>query len=493
MNASPGRSRAGNLSARMGWSEPIVVPPGGRSWWLREALAHDPGEPCPPLSGDTIADVLVIGGGYTGLWTAWFLKELEPDVDVAVLEHDICGGGPSGRNGGFVTGWWDELPDLVEMYGANASLATAHAAGEAVGAIGRWCDEQGVDAWFAQDGYVATACSGAQEAFEREGVRLAVDLGVADEYAALGAAEVRARCDSPVFGRGVLMRAGATVQPARLARGLRRVLLERGVRIFEGTPVSRYRSGPPAEAETPGGLARAPRLVVAAGAWTAGWPGFERRLATWTSHVVLTAPAPERLEAIGWTDGECITDARATVQYFRTTPDGRIAFGGGGGRVASPRRLGPSADRDPVSIERATQGLRRLFPAFADVPIEDAWGGPIDVSPTHLPFFGTTAAGNVHFGLGYSGNGVAPSALGGRILARLALGREDGWTRLPIVDPEPRRFPPEPLKTFGANLVREAVVRTERAQDEGRRASFAVRQAARIPRRMGYRLGPEDA
>jgi glycine/D-amino acid oxidase-like deaminating enzyme len=338
---------------------------------------------------------------------------------------------------------------------------------------------------------VATACSTAQVGFEAGCVRRAEELGVAHEFVPLSTEEVRARCVSAVFGPGVLMRDGGVVQPARLARGLRRVLLERGVRIHEGTTVRRFRDGPPAQAETDRGSIVAGRAIVAAGAWAAGWPAFSRRLATWTSHIVLTAPAPERLDAIGWTAGECITDARTTVQYFRTTPDGRIAFGGGGGRVASAKRLGPRADGDPVSIARATLGLRRLFPSFSDVPIEDAWGGPIDISPTHLPFFGTRPSGNVHFGLGYSGNGVAPSAVGGRILARLALGREDQWTRLPIVDAESRRFPPEPFKTLGARAVREAVVRTEQAQDEGGRAMVALRQMARVPRRMGYRLGPE--
>ncbi len=305
-----------------------------RSWWLREALAEDPGEPCPPLQGDVRADVLIIGGGYTGLWTAYFLTELEPSLDVVVVEQDICGGGPSGRNGGFVTGWWDELPDLVAMFGADGALATAHAIGGAVTAIDQWCDRHGVDAWYSRAGYVSTACAPGQVGFEREGVRLARELGAAGEYVPLTADEVRSRCDSPLFGPGVLMPDGATVQPARLARGLRRVALERGVRIFEGTAVRRFRAGPPAEAACGGGTVRAGCAVVASGAWAAGWPSFERRLATWTSHVVLTAPAPDRLKEIGWTEGECITDARATVQYFRTTPDGRIAFGGGGGRVA---------------------------------------------------------------------------------------------------------------------------------------------------------------
>ena len=359
----------------MEWAEPIVVPPGPRSWWLREALANDPGEPCPPLRGAVTTDILVIGGGYTGLWSAYFAKLLEPSADVMVLEQDVCGGGPSGRNGGFVTGWWDELTDLAALYGERSAVATAHAVGGAVSAVGVWCRDNGVDAWFARPGYIATACSTAQLGFEAESVRLATKSGVADEYVPMTADEVRARCWSPAFGAGVLMRDGGIVQPARLARGLRRVLLERGVRIHEGTTVRRFRDGPPAQAGTDGGSVTAAHAIVAAGAWVAGWPAFSRQLATWTSHIVLTAPAPERLDAIGWTGGECITDARTTVQYFRTTPDGRIAFGGGGGRVASPRRLGPRADGDPISVARAVAGLRRLFPSFADVPIEDSWAG----------------------------------------------------------------------------------------------------------------------
>src|SRR5439155_9730910 len=123
--------------------------------------------------------------------------------------------------------------------------------------------------------------------------------------------------------------------------------------------------------------------------------------------------------------------------------------------------------RDEESVARAEVGLRRLFPNFADVRIEDAWGGPIDVSPTHRPLFGTLPPGNVHFGLGYTGNGVGPCHLGGRILAALSLGREDDATRLPVVDMEPKRFPPEPLRTVGANVVREAAVRADAADDAG--------------------------
>jgi glycine/D-amino acid oxidase-like deaminating enzyme len=468
-----------------------------RSYWLREALADDPGEPCPPLTRSTAADVVILGGGYTGLWTAHRLKEDEPNLDVLLLDRDICGGGPSGPNGGFVTGWWDELSGLVEHFGDAGALAACRAAGDAVGAIGSWCERHDVDAWFTHAGYLTTAAADAQRGAWRGSAEEARRLGVGEEYVEVSADEVRGRCHSPVFGDGVLMRDGATVQPARLARGLRRVALDQGVRIHEGSPAVRFRTGqgqtPSVEVQTPGGSVRAAQAVIAGGAWTGGWPRFERSLAVWTSHIVLTAPAPGCLQEIGWTGGECITDARAAVQYFRTTPDGRIAFGGGGGgsRVAPARRIGARFDLDRVSVERAAAGFRRMFPSFAQIPLVEAWGGPIDVSPTHLPFFGTLPSGVVHYGLGYSGNGVGPSYVGGRILAGLVLSRDDDATRLPIVHADPRPFPPEPLRTVGAHLVREAVVRRERAEEDGRPVDALTRFVSGLPRRLGYDLGPE--
>jgi glycine/D-amino acid oxidase-like deaminating enzyme len=235
---------------------------------------------------------------------------------------------------------------------------------------------------------------------------------------------------------------------------------------------------------------RAGQAVIALNAWAAGLPGLRSRLVTFGSYIALTAPAPDRIRELGWTGGECITDSRSALHYYRTTPDGRIAFGGGGGRGAVGRAIGERFTHDAESVRRAVAGLRRTFPSFRDVPIEDAWGGPIDMSPSHLPFFGTWPSGNVHHGAGYSGNGVAPSRLGGRVLAALATGREDEWTRLPMVGQRPRPFPPEPLRSVGAFLVREAIVRQDNADERGQRIPAPVRLIARTPRMLGYQWGP---
>ena len=486
-------------------SDPLGdVRPGARpSWWLREALTADPGVPVAPLSGDTTADVAIVGGGYTGMWTAYFITEHDPGARVVLLEQAICGSGPSGRNGGFVTAWWDELEGLVDTFGPEAAVEVARATADAVNAIGAWCDEHGVDAWYRKAGYLAASATPAHDRAFDDMVQVAECLGVGEECVAQTPAQVQSRCASPVLRNGVFMREAATVQPARLARGLRRVLLERGVMIHEGTRVvaidgsdgqSRRQAGPVELRTDAGGVpgrVRAEQVVLGLNAWAAGWPWSERRLVTWSSYMVLTEPIPDRLAELGWTGGEGLCDARLTLHYLRTTPDGRIALGGGGGR-AGGGTIGPAFTEDAGSARRAAIGLRRLFPGLADVRIEDTWGGPIDICDDHRPFFGTRPGGRIHFGHGYSGNGVGPAYLGGRILSALVLGRRtDPVLALPIVGRLPRRFPPDPLRTIGARMVREATVRREEAEEAGRPVNPLVRELTRLPRRLGYHIGLE--
>ena len=466
-----------------------LTPGAQRSWWLREALAleHD-AEPRPRLKGDVNADVVILGGGFTGLWTAYHLTEARPELKVVVLEQDICGGGPSGRNGGFASGWWDELDGLITLYGREAAVRACRAISDSIKAIGEFCRAHEVDAWYKHAGYLYAATAPQHEALCEEIVALAREVGASEELVALNPQELKARCASPAFRSGAFMRDGASVQPAFLARGLRRVLLERGVTIHEGTPVTSLDAGPPAVATTPGGSVRAPRAVLALNAWAVGWPQLRRRLVAWSSYIVLTAPAPEKLEEIGWTGGELITDFRTSVRYFRTTRDGRIAFGGGGGRASS--RIDDSFTHDMRAVEEAAEGFRRLFPSWSDVPLEDAWGGPIDVSPTHLPTFGSLDPGNLFYALGYTGNGVAPTHLAGKVIADLVTGADTESTRLPMVNPKPRLFPPQPLRSIGAAVIRRAIIAKDTAEETGRSPNPVMSAIARMPRRMGYLLGP---
>lgn len=471
-----------------------------RSWWLREALEAERraggGRPAPPPEPGPAVDLAIVGGGFTGLWTAWHAMEANPGIRVALLDADIVGGGASGRNGGFATGMWESIRTLERRFGTDGAVATALAAEGAPPAIAAWCEQHGVDAWVERGGTLLAETSAAQRgAFDGVARRLG-ELGFGDRIVPLDAAEVQRRGGSPMLGAGYLVPGDVSIQPARLARGLRRVLLERGAGIHEGTRVRGLLPGRPVvlewQAGTRAGAVAADQVVLALNAWAAGWPGFGTRLVTWSSYVVATAPMPERLSAIGCTGGEAITDGRFTNHYWRTTRDGRIVFGGGGGRAGYGGRLGDWVTRDLGSVRLAVRGFRRLYPALRDVPLEDAWGGPIDIAPSHLPTFGTLSGGTVHFGHGYSGTGVGASYLGGRILAALAAGaRDDPVLALPLVGAPERRFPPEPLRWLGARVIREAIVAKEQRDDLGRPSPWPLRALVRLPRWMGYELGPE--
>jgi glycine/D-amino acid oxidase-like deaminating enzyme len=471
---------------------------GQRSPWLREALAleGDPA-PLPGPASDLEADVVIVGGGYTGMWSAWHLLERDAGLRIAIVEQDICGGGPSGRNGGFVNAWWDELDTLVELYGPEPALEAARAVSASVSAIGAWCAEHGVDAHFRQAGMAVVSTTPVHDARPRAAVSAARELGAPEEFVALSAEEVQARCRSSRFRGGALMRDGATVQPALLARGLRRVLLERGVTIHEGTRLTRIRarSGPLVRLAVESGGAiheiRAPHAVLALNAWAAGWRPFHRSILAWGSYMVRSEPIRDRIDTeLGWTGGESIYTARFNVEYLHVTRDGRIAIGSGGGVPGYGGRIGPSFTDDVGSARRAALAFRTLFPMFADVRLTDAWGGPIDVSPDHLPRFGSLSGGRVHYALGFSGNGVGPSHLAGRVLAALALGSDEPLTRLPMVGPPRRNLPPEPFRSIGARIMRRAIMAREAMELDGRGAPLALRQFTALPRRLGYHLGP---
>jgi len=438
--------------------------------------------------------VVVIGGGFTGMWAAWEL--LESGATVALLEGDICGHGPSGRNGGFCESMWLSAPALRQGFGDRPARALLDASSAAVGAIGRWCREQEVDAWVDQSGYLCVSTALAFDEVGREAVEAAAQLGAPERVQEMSGEQIRRRCDSPVFRRGVYIPDFATVQPARLALGLRRRLIERGALVFEGSRVRDLSSQPAGNgatpgvtAETAGGRVQAGAAVLAVGPAARSLPALRSRLTVTSSHIVLTEPVPDVLADIGWTGGECITDGRTLIHYFRTTRDGRIVFGWGGGRVAYGARTHGRVEVDGDLPAVMRRHLERIFPALAGRRITHAWGGPIDVSPSHVPQIGTLPGAPVHYAFGYTGNGVGPSNLAGRTLASLALGRSDENTRLPIVESRPGAWvPPEPLAWLGGSLVRSALVRREHAAEMGERVDPLTRVICAAPRALGMHL-----
>ena len=427
-------------------------------WWLDEA---PPDQAAAPLVSDTEADVAVVGGGYCGLWTALTLKHRAPELRVVLVEAERCGHGPSGRNGGFLHGYWSMLGWLRDVLGDERALELARAGDGILPAV-RALDE---DVWLRESGMLEVASTERQERVLAHAVEVAQELGVPEEARALSADEVAARCESPRFRGGVLFRECATVQPARLARALRRKAVAAGVQLHERTPATRVQQN---LVETPGGTIRARNVVLATNAALAKWRPTARRLAEFRSYVVLTEPVPDLIEQLGWTGGEAIADGRMFLHYFRTTNDGRVLMGSAGG-----------------TRRHAERGLRLLLPALADARITHHWGGPIDVSADRLPIVGSH--GRIHHAAGFTGNGVGPTWLAAQSLASLVLDADDEWSRLPLVGRKVRPLPP--LKNLGGKLVSSAVVSLEEAEEEGRRPSTLARLGAALPRLTGSRLG----
>jgi glycine/D-amino acid oxidase-like deaminating enzyme len=460
------------------------------SWWLEDALARegDPA-PAPPLAGDATADVAIVGGGFTGLWTALALREQAPELRIALLEAEICGHGPSGRNGGFLHGYWAALASTLTVLGEERALELARAGERIIPGIRAWAEERREDVWLRETGMLEVSAAQAQDGSVEKAVGAAARVGRPDQAVALTPEEVAQRVWSPVFRGGVFYPECATVHPGLLVRALRRAALDAGVILHEGTPVTDVRAGSPNELETPDGILRAPEAVLATNAALTGWKPASRNLTNFGSYVVLTEPAPELLAEIGWTGGEALVDGRMFLHYFRTTNDGRVLMGSGSGPIGFGGRIDDRFSRDGATAARAEAGLRRLLPGLAAVKVERAWGGPIDVSADHLPFFVTKPGTRLHYGAGYSGHGVGPSWLGGKILASLALGAEDEWTRLPLATRSVPRLPGEPFRRIGGGLVRWAIMSCEAAEEEGRRPPLAARAGAALPRLLGMELG----
>lgn len=449
------------------------MPTLGTSWWLEEAATAFGDDVSDPLTRQVDADVCVVGGGFTGLWTALAVKERDPSAHVVVLEADRCGAGPSGRNGGFLHGYWAGIGRACAVLGEEGGLAVARAGEGIIPAV----RALGGDVWLREGGMLSVSTTPAQDRSLAASVDAAAAVASPHQAVPLGRDELEERIQSPVFRRGVFFPECATVQPARLVRVLRRSVIDAGVELHERTPVRRIED-----------LRGAKAVVVATNAAASGWRPVRRHVTNFGSYVVLTEPVPELIAEVGWTGGEAIVDGRMFLHYFRTTDDGRVVMGSGSGPIGFGGRVDERFTHDAATAARAEAGLRRLLPGLARARVERAWGGPIDVSADHLPFFGTVAGTRIHYGLGYSGNGVGPSWIGGQVLASLALGRDDEWTALPLVR-RPPALPPEPLKRIGGGLVRAAILACEEAEEAGRRPSLVARAGAAVPRRLGMRIG----
>ena len=438
------------------------------SFWLKQALEQEPERQVKALSQDIDCDIAIVGGGYTGLWTAIMLKQQAPEKKVVMIEKDLCGSGASGANGGCLLTWSTKYPTLKKLFGEQEARWLVKQSEHAVYDIEGFCRQYGIDAQLYRHGTYYTATNQAQKGNMQPIVDELTKLGI-NSWEKQSDQTIGRQAGSALHIEGYYSPAAASVQPALLARGLRRVAMDLGIEVYEKTEMQEVKYGQPARVVTPQGTITADKVVLAINAWmTSRFRQFKRSIVVVSSDMVVTAPIPEKLKKQGPEQGVTVVDSRIFVHYYRDTADGRLMLGKGGNHFSYANRVEPMFNRQTRYLELLASAFSRLFPGLEQPEIADSWTGGSDRSTTGLPFFGYLAKQpNIVYGLGYSGNGVAQTHIGGKILTSMVLEKNDRWANCGLTGGPRGYFPPEPFRWCGAMIVRNAIRRKESAEDRG--------------------------
>jgi glycine/D-amino acid oxidase-like deaminating enzyme len=450
------------------------------SLWWEDVPA--PLAPRPALTEDIDVDVCIVGGGFTGLWTARALALADPTIRVAVLEREVAGYGASGRNGGWCSALFATSDAaLARRHGIDAMRAMRRAMQLTVDEVGGAAAAEGIDCHFVKGGTLNLARSEAQGARARAEIAEARSLGFGDDDLRwLDAAETTALVVADSVLGSTYTPHCAALQPALLARGLADAIERRGVRIHEHTPVSEIGPG---RVVAPGGTVRADVVVRAVEAWTATLPGSRRDLVPVYSLMVATEPLGDGFwDSVGLRNRATFADHRHMIVYGQRTADGRIAFGGRGAPYHYGSAVRPTFDVDPGVHALLRHTVTELFPALSGARFTHAWGGPLGIPRDWHSSVGFDRATGLAWAGGYVGDGVATTNLAGRTLADLITGADSDLTRLPWVGHRSRRWEPEPLRWLGVNAGLWTMKWADRTEDRRGRPS---RLAAVVGRLLG--------
>ena len=446
-------------------------------WW---STLPGPITPRDRLPGDRDADVVIVGGGYTGLWTAYYLLANQPDLRVVVVEKELAGYGASGRNGG----WCSSLfPATWEKIARESSRSEAvrlqRAMFDTVDEVGRVVTEEKLDVDWSKGGTVLLARSDVQLARAHAAVEHARSWGFGEEdYRFLDADEARSRAGATDVVGGEYTPHTAAIHPAKLVRQLAEVVERRGGTIYEHTPALALEPG---VVRTPYGSIRAPYVIRATEGYTPTLPGFRREVVPVYSLMLATDPLPDSVwDRIGLRDRETFTDFRNMIIYGQRTADGRFAFGGRGAPYHYGSRVHPEFDRDQRVFAWLQRTLTELFPDVAEVPITMTWGGPLGIARDWWATVGLDKATGIGWGGGYVGDGVGTAHLAGQTLADLVLDRTTDLTTLPWVNRRSKQWEPEPLRWLGVNVGLTAMGAADPEESRTGRPSLIARTFERM-------------
>jgi len=427
----------------------------------------------PPLEGDARADVVIIGGGFTGQWTSLFLKELAPGTEVVVLEQAVLGYGGSGRNAGQVSGCLDHSHrQAIAHFGRDEARRMAHIGLQNLDDLALFIRERGTACDFERVGQLTVALTSGQLEDARRQVDAAGELGVTG-LRLLSAEETRTELNSPLYLGGVVDPGWAIVHPVKLVDCLKREAVRLGVKCFEHTRVMGIEVAPTGVLiRSATGHAKADQIVLATNAYThLVFPRLLSRYIPLYDYVLVSAPLTgQQLASIGWCNRQAVIDGRTFFNYYRLTADNRILWGTSEAKYYPPNLVDDACDHSEQHSMALRESFRRHFPQLAGLEWEYAWGGPIASTTRLTPFFGTLEGGRVAYGLGYTGLGVANSRLAGKILAHRVLARPNELLELAMVRRRPPPYPSEPLR----RLAVDAVTRSLRRVDAGQRPGLLL-------------------
>jgi glycine/D-amino acid oxidase-like deaminating enzyme len=441
-----------------------------------------PGELAPAgrLPGDLDVDVAIVGAGFTGLWTAYYLAAAQPGLRIAVCEREIAGFGASGRNGGWCSALFPaSLAKLERMAGRGPAVAMYRAMQDTVDEVGRVAAAEGIDCHWAKGGTVQLARSPAQLERAADEVAQARSFGFGQQdLRLLSAGEASERVAATDVLGGTFTPHCAAIHPARLARGLAGAVRRLGVALFERTAVTEIAPG---RLRTRAGTVRAEYVIRATEGYTPLLPGYRRAIAPVYSLMIATEPLPEATwERIGLAGRPTFGDYRHLIIYGQRTADGRLAFGGRGAPYHLGSVIRPEFDRSPAVFEALRRALAELFPVLGDVAVAQAWGGPLGVPRDWCASAGLDRATGLGWAGGYVGDGVATANLAGRTLADLVLGQDTDLTHLPWVGHRSPAWEAEPLRWLGMNAGLHAMSWADQQEARTGRQSRVARFAGRF-------------
>jgi glycine/D-amino acid oxidase-like deaminating enzyme len=439
------------------------------SFWLE--TSGDPLLPRPALQRSEEVDIAILGGGYSGLWTAYYLLRAKPALRVAIVEKEIVGFGASGRNGGWCSSRFPVTPTVLqERFGAQAARHLLLGMFDSVDEVGRICAEEGIAADFRKGGILSLARGAHQVPFIRASYAAYEALGLVDHFQLLSAADARDRVKATNIHGGLFTPEGASLHPGKLVRGLAAAVEKRGGVIYENTEVTDICSAPNPRLVTPGGELRARQAILLAGeAYLTKLRQFRRSLLPMYSLISLTEPlTPGQWASVGWQNHESLASNRLTVDYLTRTADGRILFGSRGAPYQFGSHISDDQDIHEPTHSRVHQAVVDWFPSLAGIRFTHNWGGPVGVPRDWMPSVRFDPAARLGFIGGYTGQGVATSNLAGRLLASLVAADSSGIEKLPLAQRKSPNWEMEPLRWLVVTYMQKAFQRIDEALEAGR-------------------------